>query len=116
MKRPCLAPPSKIATGGPRRSRPRPDCPNPDYQNPDVIASRSGEERVVKRVDRRTFLGNSLRTGVVAAPAGSVGLEEWAVPQPSSSATPSLRGRPLALSTNGDSSPVGVDPDDTSFG
>ena len=41
-------------------------CP----ENPDAIACRSGEERAVKRVDRRTFLVNSLRTGAVAVAAG----------------------------------------------
>jgi alpha-L-rhamnosidase len=69
----------------------------------------------VRRVDRRTFLANSLRTGVVAVAAGSIGLEEWAVTQPVASATSGTRGQPLALSVNGDSTPVGVDPDDTSF-
>ena len=69
----------------------------------------------MRRVDRRTFLANSLKTGVVAVAAGSIGLEEWAVTQPVSSAAPDTRGQPLALSINGDPSPVGVDPDDASF-
>jgi alpha-L-rhamnosidase len=80
---------------------------------------RRGEERVVKRVDRRTFLANSLRTGVAVVAAGSIAYEEWTVSQPVSGASRSpgkgLRGQPSALSINGDSAPVGVDPDDTSF-
>lgn len=72
---------------------------------------------VVKRVDRRTFLANSLRTGVVAVAAGSIGYEEWTVAQPASSgaSVSGLHGEPSALSINGDSKPFGVDPDDTSF-
>src|SRR3984957_15880129 len=84
---------------------------------------RRGEERVVKRVDRRTFLANSLRTGVAVVAAGSIAYEEWTVAWPVPGATGSsgratgraIRGQPSALSINGDSAPVGVDPDDTSF-
>ena len=74
----------------------------------------------MKRVDRRTFLAaDSLRTGVVAVAAGSIAYQEWTVSQPVPGASGSpgkrLRGQPTALSINGDSAPVGVDPDDTSF-
>jgi alpha-L-rhamnosidase len=73
----------------------------------------------MKRVDRRTFLANGLKTGVAVVAAGSIGIEEWAVAQPVASGMAArargLRGQPFALATNGDAAPVGVDPDEASF-
>jgi alpha-L-rhamnosidase len=69
----------------------------------------------LKRVDRRTFLVNSMRTGAVVAAGGSVGYYEWELFQPASSAAPKLPGAPVALKVNGQPGPVGVDPDDVTF-
>lgn len=69
----------------------------------------------MRRVDRRTFLVNSMRTGAVAVAAGSVGFYEWEVFGPGTSSTGSLPGPPRGLKINGGPSPVGVDPDDVSF-
>ena len=68
-----------------------------------------------EKVDRRTFLVNTVRTGAVAVAAGSVGFYEWEVFEPGSSRSEALPGPPRALSTNGEPTPVGVDPDDVSF-
>jgi alpha-L-rhamnosidase len=72
----------------------------------------------VKRVDRRTFLKNGLRTGAVVAGVGAIGYTEWTVlqpPPPSSTVTGSAPGTPVALTINGDPAPIGVDPDDLYF-
>jgi alpha-L-rhamnosidase len=72
----------------------------------------------VKRLDRRTFLKNGLRTGAVVVGAGSIGYAEWTVlqePPSSSNVTGSAPGTPVALTVNGDPSPIGVDPDDLYF-
>ena len=69
----------------------------------------------MKRLDRRTFLVNSMRTGAVVVAAGSVGYYEWELFQPASSTAAKLPGAPVALKINGEPSPVGVDPDDVSF-
>ena len=69
----------------------------------------------MKRVDRRTFLVNSMRTGAIVAATGSVGYYEWELFQPASSAAARQPGPPVALKVNGEPSPVGVDPDDVSF-
>jgi alpha-L-rhamnosidase len=69
----------------------------------------------VKRVDRRTFLVNGMRTGAVVVATGSVGLYEWEVLQPATAAAADLPGPPGTLRINGDTSPIGVDPDDVSF-
>ncbi|MFZ0668567.1 MAG: family 78 glycoside hydrolase catalytic domain [Acidimicrobiales bacterium] len=68
------------------------------------------------KVDRRSFMVNGLRAGAVVAAVGSVAYDEWSVTQPA--ATPAAAktpGSPVELTTNGDTFPVGVDPDDVSF-
>ncbi len=72
----------------------------------------------MKRVDRRTFIKNGLRTGAVVVGAGAIGYTEWTVlgqPPPSSKITGSAPGTPVALTINGDASPIGADPDDLYF-
>ena len=69
----------------------------------------------MKRVDRRTFLLNSMRTGAVVAAAGSVAYYEWELFETTTSHAADLPGAPEALKVNDDASPVGVDPDDVNF-
>ncbi|MGO9344444.1 MAG: family 78 glycoside hydrolase catalytic domain [Acidimicrobiales bacterium] len=69
----------------------------------------------MKRVDRRTFLVNGMRTGAVVVATGSVGFYEWETLQPATAGAADLPGPPGSLRINGDASPIGVDPDDVSF-
>jgi len=68
----------------------------------------------VRKLDRRTFLVNGLRTGVVVVAAGSVAYDEWSVTN-SGPGAQRLPGPPHALAVNQISTAVGVDPDDLSF-
>ena len=52
----------------------------------------------MRKVDRRTFLVNTMRTSAVAVAAGSVGFYEWELFEPGSSGSEALPGPPRAVS------------------